>query len=417
MTEYWLRYGKTEVSFELPDDSNAVVFQPSIGFDEPFDATTIVDSLLNDQGTRENLRGTKRPVIVVDSIDPTVEDAMSQILKGLINEILKLTEELARPLVIAPFTPGYSPRRKKIQELLDAEQRAKTEILFHDPYSSSTTKLAPNDGAVLTELSSAYCESSLRVLITVPRPSPFFRSLGTYSNMLIGLSSKKTFDGLYKLAFEHERAGTEEVAEEAIGEIGQMIKPEIEICIFPGKSERQPVVMYGESGEVDRRAKQLIEDLLMPRIHSRFPLVVLGCGGSPYDDSLISTTNTVDNARGVLSEGGVIIVAAECSEGVGSEALEHYLFLGNSVEELEDELQKNFSFEAFTAYRIRNLSRHSKVGLVSIIPRTFVSEFLDFRPFDTVSEAVHYGTRVKGKESPVAILPSGQFVRPEPVST
>ena len=53
------------------------------------------------------------------------------------------------------------------------------------------------------------------------------------------------------------------------------------------------------------------------KIEAKREIVVVSCGGSPYDINLIQAHKALDMAAHACIDGGTIILVAECSDGLG----------------------------------------------------------------------------------------------------
>ncbi|HAF21884.1 MAG TPA: hypothetical protein DCK93_03055, partial [Blastocatellia bacterium] len=53
------------------------------------------------------------------------------------------------------------------------------------------------------------------------------------------------------------------------------------------------------------------------KIEATRKIVVVSCGGSPYDINLIQAHKALDMAAHACTEGGTIVLLAECRDGLG----------------------------------------------------------------------------------------------------
>ncbi|MEM2883437.1 MAG: hypothetical protein QXJ86_03665 [Nitrososphaerales archaeon] len=159
------------------------------------------------------------------------------------------------------------------------------------------------------------------------------------------------------------------------------------------------------AGELINAHKQISQNLLeICEINLRSPpeAIIASPGLGKSAATLASALNSLWNvARDV--EGCVMVFFAECIEGLGSEALrlaatrdvESYLTRGDYVDGLEDIIY------------LRWLSKRTKVGLISTLPRYYVNK-IGFDYIRSASDALPYIFRHKGSRVKIHIFPDAE---------
>lgn len=116
-------------------------------------------------------------------------------------------------------------------------------------------------------------------------------------------------------------------------------------------------------------------------------LVIASCGGWPKDIDLYQAQKSLENAALACRRGGVVILAAECPEGIGSkkylEWAERYL----GLPALEKAIRDHFEVGGHKAYAMARLADHCRVILISALPPDLVRR-LGFTPAATPEEAL-----------------------------
>ncbi len=139
-------------------------------------------------------------------------------------------------------------------------------------------------------------------------------------------------------------------------------------------------------------------------------VVIASCGGHPKDINVYQAHKTLDNAMKALKHGGHLILAARCSEGVGSEPYEQWAAEFRTLPEMETALRRNFALGGHKAYTVGRLLQRGKVYLVSDLdPRK--ASLLGFIPASSLEEAV---TEVyeKRRDLLTYVIPRGSIVVP-----
>ncbi len=94
-------------------------------------------------------------------------------------------------------------------------------------------------------------------------------------------------------------------------------------------------------------------------------LVIASAGGYPKDILFYQASKAIFNAAEAVRDGGVLIVLAECSEGLGSEEFLHMLTAYPEAEERENALREHFSIARYVGYLLREYTSRCRVILVS----------------------------------------------------
>jgi hypothetical protein len=129
--------------------------------------------------------------------------------------------------------------------------------------------------------------------------------------------------------------------------------------------------------------------------------IVIGCGGRGYDDTLSSAVRGVWNVIGGVRSGGSVLLIAECSEGVGSTALE--LLITGRIEEAERRRRYVEGME--DVFYLNKLKNEYDVLLLSGLPETYASSKLGFATAKGSGEAVGRILNRVGRSGKVNVVP------------
>ncbi|MEJ7615521.1 MAG: hypothetical protein WKF30_00785 [Pyrinomonadaceae bacterium] len=121
-------------------------------------------------------------------------------------------------------------------------------------------------------------------------------------------------------------------------------------------------------------------------IREKRQLVVASCGGWPKDINLIQAHKTLDAATLACAEGGTIVLAAECAEGLGSTDFLKW-FRGDNAEALAQRLRGAFEVNGQTAWALLTKAERYRVLLVSKLPPPDVLR-MGLEPAESVEAAL-----------------------------
>ena len=115
-------------------------------------------------------------------------------------------------------------------------------------------------------------------------------------------------------------------------------------------------------------------------------LVIAGCGGHPKDVSFIQAHKRLRQASRAVRKGGVIIFAAECCRGIGSETFLS-MFEYGSIEEMHRALRGDYVLNGTTALSVKEITEKASVYLLSELNEQTVRK-LGMAPVGSIDEAV-----------------------------
>jgi nickel-dependent lactate racemase len=116
-------------------------------------------------------------------------------------------------------------------------------------------------------------------------------------------------------------------------------------------------------------------------------VVLASCGGWPKDINVYQAQKSLENGALACRPGGVVILAAECREGIGSDTYWKWAQKYRSVNEIEQALRSNFDLGGHKAFAMARLTAEHRVVLLSSLPAETVHT-LGFEAASTAEEAV-----------------------------
>ncbi|MGQ9542795.1 MAG: hypothetical protein ACUVTM_01715 [Candidatus Bathyarchaeia archaeon] len=140
-------------------------------------------------------------------------------------------------------------------------------------------------------------------------------------------------------------------------------------------------------------------------------ILIVGAGGRPYDYTLFSSLDSAFMNMGVLKKGSVLILAAECMGGYGSEGFRNYMLKGGDPEQMRSMFRRGFEIGAEKAYLLAKLLEEFRVYLVSVMPDYYVKKVFRLRSSKTVNDALSHALKILGKDSEVAVAPYGSLTQ------
>jgi len=140
-------------------------------------------------------------------------------------------------------------------------------------------------------------------------------------------------------------------------------------------------------------------------------VVVIGAGGSPKDINLYQAQKALDNGRHIVRPGGVLLLVAECPEGLGHHTFEEWMRDPGGLDGILARIRREFVIGGHKAAAVAMAMKQAVVYLVSSLPHE-LARSLHFVPFTDLGAAMAAALDAVGPDPFVAILPEGGSVLP-----
>ncbi len=322
----------------------------------------------------EDLVGPGEKVLIVVP-DATREAACGQVINLLIRRLIANgTAAFDISIIFATgiHRPVTEDEKKAILTPF-IHQRIKS--IDHSPRDiSRIVRLGGTDDGVPVELNRALVENQHVILIGGISFHYFAGFTGGRKLVCPGLASSRTISRTHKLAFDCEtmsrRGGVGtglldgNAVHEAFTEAAS--KANITFCISTIDNDGGELVeMYcGDWIGSHRQACREFAANHTIRIKKKRPLVVASCGGRPFDINMIQAHKTLEAASHACTDGGTIVLLAECADGLGREDFLKWFEPADSGE-LARVLCENYQVNGQTAWSLLKMTEKFDVRIVT----------------------------------------------------
>ncbi|ABR49990.1 conserved hypothetical protein [Alkaliphilus metalliredigens QYMF] len=192
---------------------------------------------------------------------------------------------------------------------------------------------------------------------------------------------------------------------EDITEICRMINPDFLINAVLDADGRFLKFVAGDFQEAWLEGCEIIREVYGIELKEKSDIIIASAGGYPKDINLYQTVKTMDNCLYGGKENSVIILASECSDGLGASEFLNW-FQYKTLEEMEKALKKNFTVPGYAAYKAAYTGVYRKLILISTLPRDHV-EKLGFLPANSLDEALDLACKLSPLEPKITLMPYG----------
>jgi lactate racemase len=378
MMEMELSYGRDSLSFTF-DESRYRVLAGDSTNEKPLSDVEIGEALEApiQSPPLDDLFSPSDSVLIVVS-DATRATASAQIINILVRRLIQIGISPADIAVI--FATGiHRPvsSDEKI-ELLTPFIAQRVRTIDHAAYDSSQmTLLGATEFGTPVEVNRALKEFS-HVVITGAIGFHYFAGFtGGRKSICPGLASAQTIEATHMLALDFETGGRRKgvgtgllegnAVHEECERIAAMIQPRLSINSVVDERGRATRVYAGDWRGAHRQGCREYLTEHSTEIEKKREIVIVSCGGFPYDINLIQAHKALDMAAEACSDGGTIVLLAECRDGLGRQNFLTWFSEANS-RALEARLRDGYEVNGQTAWSLLTKAERYRILLVSSLP-------------------------------------------------
>ena len=315
-----LAYGREGLEVELPDERTTVI-EPTFVPGLPDAKGAILTALRNPIRTPP-LRRIVEPTqsVAISVCDITRPMPSKTLLTLLLGELRHIPPENIT-ILIATGTHRTNTE-VEVAEMLGEGVVDKYHVVNHNGFDDdSLEKIGSTDSGIEVLLNRRWVESDIRITTGFVEPHFFAGFSGGPKMVSPGLAGFPTIMRLHDAAMiGHPNARfaitVGNPIHDAIREIARMSGVDFSVDVTINRDKRITSVYAGELFAVHKAACAVAQRLAMQPVPVLFDLVLTTNSGYPLDQNLYQAVKGMSAAAQVVRDGGRIICAAECSEGI-----------------------------------------------------------------------------------------------------
>lgn len=416
MSEVQLGFGRRSISFTFEDSLYKVLANSPL-VPKPLSDVEIGEALDAPVGSPplDEICSHDDSVLIVVS-DATRATASAQVVNLLVRRLLQYGISPTNIAII--FATGIH-RPVTDQEKLDLltpfiAQRIR--LLTHDAYDSGQmVSLGTTQRGTPVELNRALKDYSLVITTGAVGFHYFAGFTGGRKSICPGLASARTIEATHMLAFDFGTGGRQKGVDTA-RLAGNLVHEECEriaAIIGPAFSVTTEVDDLGHAvklscGHWQGSHEAACREYVITHsntIDQQREVVIVSCGGFPYDINLIQAHKALDMAAKACRDDGTIVLLAECSDGLGRADFLKW-FSQTDSRSLASRLRESYEVNGQTAWALLSKAERYRVHLVSRLAEGDV-RLMRMIPAASLKDAL---SAVPNKEG--YIMPRGAAVLP-----
>lgn len=131
--------------------------------------------------------------------------------------------------------------------------------------------------------------------------------------------------------------------------------------------------------------------------------IVVAVAGAPLDATLYQAHKAIENTKAVLKNGGIMILVAQCGEGIGNDAFVRLLGGSKTLSKVVETVKSGYKLGYHKASKLAELMMTSEVWVVSDLSDAEI-EGIFMKPVVSVQNAIDLAVKAKGKDAKVLIV-------------
>ena len=417
MVDVWLPYGKTEVCARIPAKN-------FLGKIEPKEKPGVDDAIAEIKRALQEPIGTKRiseiakpgdkvAIVVDDFTRPAPSHLMvPPILEELNNAGVK-NEDITIIFACGTHRPVTDEEARR---LLGEEIAGKIKYVSHncsakDHVYVGTTKTH----GTKVYLNRIFVEADVKILTGDVGLHYYAGYGGGRKSILPGISSCETIQHNHAMLL-HKNAHTGILEgnpiHEDMMEAAELAKIDFILNVVLNSKGEIVRAFAGDWRKAFYEGVKLVDEMYKVPVERKADIVVVSCGGHPFDIDLYQAYKAVDGALEVVKRGGVIVWVAECSEGYGNQVFYEWMKKYRTLKEVERAIKRKFKLGGHKAYYLLKALEKAKIILVSVMPDYYAMDVFKLRTSRSVNEAIDEAFRIAGKNAKVWAIPYGNITQP-----
>jgi nickel-dependent lactate racemase len=304
----------------------------------------------------------------------------------------------------------------EIEKMIGEEFARRCRVICHDARDEASLVHAGNTSTgVKVRLNRAWMESEFRITTGFVEPHFFAGFSGGPKMVAPGLAGLDTVMTLHDAARIGHPKATFGVIEgnpvhEDVREISRMTGVHFAVDVTLNRDQKVTAAFAGELFQEHRAACESSRANVMRAVDAPFDVVLTTNSGYPLDQNLYQAVKGMSAAVKVVKDGGTIVCAAECRDGVPNHGAYGELLMARQTprELLDMILAPGFSRPDQWQVQIQSqiqLKARVLVKADGLTPDQLRAA--KFEPVNDVSAAVHDALRRAGSGASLCVLPQG----------
>lgn len=189
------------------------------------------------------------------------------------------------------------------------------------------------------------------------------------------------------------------------------LKPDFILNVVLNTEQRFGKIVAGDMIKAHETGCRIVEEYFGVEIKEKADLVIISCGGYPRDINFYQSYKTLYNADGAVRKGGVVILVAECREGIGNDNFYRIFTDFEDNVEREKFLRENYEIGRHMGFHTALMAADHSIIVISELPEEIIKN-MNMIPAENMDKALNIAYHKLGNNPQACIMPHGSITFP-----
>jgi nickel-dependent lactate racemase len=411
-------FGKAALTGSIPPENWLADVEPGEGLSAAFPAEGLVESALAHPIGSPRLAdmvGDGDRVVIVTS-DVTRPCPSHRILPSLLSELRAGGVDPGNISVVLALGDHRAHTDDEVRALLGAEVYEAVRCIDSD--QKDVVRVGQTPAGTPVDVFRPVAEADLRICVGNVEFHWFAGYSGGYKAIMPGVSTRDAIQAnhgmMVRPGAEAGRMDGNPVRED-IDQAGELLGVDFILNVVLDSNMEIARAAAGHPIQAHREGCRTVDEYNKVPIPQQADIVVVSPGGYPKDINLYQAQKALDNGLLAVKEGGIVILVAECPDGLGNEVFEEWLLGAGSLDEILRRVRVDFRLGGHKAAAFARAMKRANLYMVSRLPDDLCRR-AGFHAFDSLDAALGDAFARMGSSAQVITMPHGASTLPVVVS-
>ncbi len=412
-TNLQLPFGRSTIGVNIPQSNLLAVLDPVESADECDEAAILRDALARPIGTPP-LRDLARPgqkvvIITSDGTRPCPSDRM---LPLVVDELTAAGIPDADITIVSALGLHRPMTAQELEHLVGKDIYQRVEVVNHDP--QNTVRLGTTASGTPVEVFRRVVDADVRICLGNLEFHYFAGYSGGAKAIFPGCASEQAVCCNHSHMVQPDAVAGRLSGNPVRNDLEQaaaLVGIHFILNVIVNGAHRIVAAVAGDVTHAHRRGCEWVAARGKMKIPRLADIVLVSAGGHPTDVNLYQAQKALDNAPFAVRDNGVIILAAECSEGLGNRTFEQWMTGARTPQELLDRIRRDFVLGGHKAAAIARVATRAHILLVSPALAHIPLPGIEHCP--SVEVALETAMAQTGPDASILVMPRGGSVLPQ----
>ena len=264
-----------------------------------------------------------------------------------------------------------------------------------------------------------YCEADLKITVGFVEPHLMAGFSGGRKMIAPGCAGEETIKALHSPLFLDdpwccEGSLDHNPLHHELLEIARLAGHDFITDVCLDAERRITGVFSGDPREAHTAGVTAVRSFVRATIERPADIVITTSAGFPLDLTYYQAIKGMTAAMPVVKKGGTLILAAECSEGLGSDSFTRMATAFSSADSFQDWIHQHpVEIDQWQLHECAKAAGHADVVLVSRGIKEEEKKGLFIKSAESVEEAIQMALQKSGPEATLAVIPRGPYTLAE----